>query len=150
MLSFLKSFSHRLEGMIMAPSVEINVDATGLMIRGYDPVAYFKEGRQIPGRLDISVEYGGAKYLFSSTANRDAFNADPEKYVPQYGGYCAFGVSMGKKFDIDPASWRIVDDKLYFNLNPSILEKWSADAKGYINKSEKHWPQIRGKAPSEL
>jgi YHS domain-containing protein len=136
--------------MIMAPSVEVNADATGLVIRGYDPVAYFTEGRPVPGRSDISMEYGGAQYLFSSTANRDAFKADPEKYVPQYGGYCAFGVAMGKKFDIDPASWRIVDDKLYFNLNPSILEKWSADAKGYINKSEKNWPQIRGKAASEL
>ena len=134
----------------MAPSVEVNADAAGLVIRGYDPVAYFKEGRPVPGRSDISVEYGGAKYLFSSTANRDAFNADPEKYVPQYGGYCAFGVAMGKKFDIDPGSWRVVDGKLYFNLNPSILEKWSADAKGYITKSEKNWPQIRGKAASEL
>jgi YHS domain-containing protein len=134
----------------MAPSVEINADATGLVIRGYDPVAYFTEGRPVPGRSEISVEYGGAKYLFSSTANRDAFNAAPQKYVPQYGGYCAFGVAMSKKFDIDPASWRIVDGKLYFNLNPSILEKWSADAKGYINKSEKNWPQIRGKAPTEL
>jgi YHS domain-containing protein len=139
-----------MEAMIMATSVEINADATGLVIRGYDPVAYFSEGRPVPGRPDISVEYGGAKYLFSSTANRDAFNADPQKYVPQYGGYCAFGVAMAKKFDIDPASWRIVDGKLYFNLNPSILEKWSADAKGYINKSEKHWPLIRGKAASEL
>jgi YHS domain-containing protein len=136
--------------MNMGQSVEVNADATGLVIRGYDPVAYFTDGRPVPGRSDISVEYGGAKYLFSSTANRDAFNADPEKYVPQYGGYCAFGVAMAKKFDIDPSSWRIVDDKLYFNLNPSILEKWSADAKGYINKSEKYWPQIRGKAASEL
>jgi YHS domain-containing protein len=134
----------------MAASVKINVDATGLVIRGYDPVAYFTEGRPVPGRSDISVAYDGAKYLFSSTANRDAFNADPEKYVPQYGGYCAFGVAMGKKFDIDPSSWRIVDSKLYLNLNPSILEQWSADTKGYINKSEKYWPQISGKAPSEL
>jgi hypothetical protein len=86
----------------------------------------------------------------TSTANRDAFKADPEKYVPQYGGYCAFGVAMGKKFDIDPASWRIVDEKLYFNLNPSVLEKWSADTDGYLKKSEKYWPQIREKAPSEL
>jgi YHS domain-containing protein len=134
----------------MATSVEVNADATGLVIRGYDPVAYFTDGRPVPGLPDISAEYGGAKYLFASTANRDAFKADPEKYAPQYGGYCAFGVAIGKKFDVDPASWRIVDDKLYLNLNPSILEKWSADAKGYINKSETNWPQIRGKAASEL
>ena len=134
----------------MATSVEVNADATGLVIRGYDPVAYFTEGRPVPGLPDISAAYGGAKYLFASTANRDVFKADPEKYAPQYGGYCAFGVAIGKKFDVDPASWRIVDDKLYLNLNPSILEKWSADAKGYINKSEQNWPQIRDKAPSAL
>ena len=129
---------------------EVNADATGYVIRGYDPVAYFKEGRPVPGRPDLEVEYKGGKYLFTSTANRDAFKADPEKYLPQYGGYCAFGVAMGKKFDVDPASWRIVDTKLYFNLNPVILEKWSGDTKGYIQKSEKNWPQISEKAPSEL
>jgi YHS domain-containing protein len=136
--------------MIMAPSVEVNTDAMGLMIRGYDPVAYFTEGRPVPGRSDIPVEYGGAKYLFSSTKNRDAFEADPEKYVPQYGGYCAFGVSEGKKFDIDPASWRIMDGKLYVNLNPVVLEMWSKDTNKYLEKSEKNWPKIRGKAPAEL
>jgi YHS domain-containing protein len=134
----------------MAHSTEINVDATGLVIRGYDPVAYFTEGRPFPGSADLSVEYKGGKYLFASVANRDAFKANPEKYVPRYGGYCAYGVAVGKKFDIDPSSWRIVDEKLYFNLNPMILEKWSADAKGYIRKSEENWPQIREKAPSEL
>jgi YHS domain-containing protein len=134
----------------MAPSVEVNTDAMGLMIRGYDPVAYFTEGRPVPGNPDIAVEYGGAKYLFSSAANRAAFNADPEKYAPQYGGYCAFGVAEGKKFDIDPASWRIVDDKLYVNLNPVVLDMWSADTQKYLKKSEKNWPKIRGKAASEL
>ncbi len=96
------------------------------------------------------MEYQGGKYLFASLANREAFKADPEKYVPQYGGYCAFGVYEGKKFDVDPASWRIVDGKLYFNLNPVILEMWSADTKGYIQKAEKNWPKIRDKAASEL
>jgi YHS domain-containing protein len=116
----------------MSPSVEVNTDAMGLMIRGYDPVAYFTEGRPVPGNPDISLEYKDAKYLFSSAQNRDAFNADPEKYAPQYGGYCAFGVYEGKKFDIDPASWRIVDGKLYFNLNPVILEMWSKDISKYL------------------
>jgi YHS domain-containing protein len=134
----------------MAPSVEINTDAMGLMIRGYDPVAYFTEGRPVPGNPDISLEYRGAKYLFSSAQNRATFKADPEKYAPQYGGYCAFGVYEGKKFDIDPASWRIVDGKLYFNLNPVILEMWSKDIPKYLQEAEKNWPKIRGKAPAEL
>lgn len=134
----------------MALATEINTDATGVVIRGYDPVAYFTAGRPVPGRSDIYVEYGGGKYLFATPENRDAFNANPSAYVPQYGGYCAFGVSMPKKFDIDPASWRIVDNKLYLNLNPMILEKWSADALGYIQKAEENWPQIRAKAVSDL
>jgi YHS domain-containing protein len=134
----------------MAPSVEVNTDAMGLMIRGYDPVAYFTEGRPVPGNPDISVEYGGGKYLFSSTKNRDTFKADPDKYAPQYGGYCAFGVFEGKKFDVDPASWRIVGNKLYLNLNPVILEMWSKDTNKYLQESEKNWPKIRDKAPSEL
>ncbi len=83
-----------------------------------------------------------------STANRDAFNADPEKYVPQYGGYCAFGVAMGKKLRYRPlhpgGSW---NSKLYLNLNPSILEQGSADTKGYIKKSEKYWPQDQRQSP---
>ena len=130
--------------------LEVNTDATGFVIRGYDPVAYFTEGRPVPGRSDLSVEYEAGKYLFATAANRDAFKANPEKYVPRYGGFCAYGVAVGKKFDIDPSSWRIVDGRLYFNLNPVILEKWSEDAKGYIRKSEENWPQIRAKAPSEL
>lgn len=129
---------------------ELNIDASGLVIRGYDPVAYFLEGRPIAGRPNLPVEYKGGKYLFSSPANQGLFKENPEKYLPQYGGYCAFGVFEGKKFDIDPASWRIVDGKLYFNLNPMILDIWSADLKKHLQESERNWPKIRDKAPSEL
>jgi YHS domain-containing protein len=134
----------------MTPSVEVNTDAMGFMIRGYDPVAYFTEGRPVPGKPDISEEYGRAKYLFSSEANRGAFKDYPEKYIPQYGGYCAFGVFEGKKIDIDPASWRIVDGKLYFNHSPVVLDMWSKDINKHLQESEKNWPKIRSKAPSEL
>jgi YHS domain-containing protein len=136
--------------MTMAQSAEVNTDATGFVIRGYDPVAFFVERRPVPGRADLSAEYQGGTYLFATAANRDAFKANPEKYAPRYGGYCAYGVAVGKKFDIDAGSWRIVDEKLYFNLNPVILEKWSAEVKEYLGKSEKNWPKIRSKAPSEL
>jgi YHS domain-containing protein len=134
----------------MSVSPETNTDVTGVVIRGYDPVAYFLEGRPVPGKSELSYEFDGGKYLFSSSANRDAFKANSEAYAPQYGGYCAFGVAMKKKFDIDPASWRIVDGKLYFNLNPTILDQWLADSKGNIRKSEKYWPMIRDKQTSEL
>jgi YHS domain-containing protein len=145
----LASYKKRREA-IMEHSTEVNTDATGVVIRGYDPVAYFTEGRPVPGRPDLSVEYQGGKYLFATAANRDAFNANPEKYVPQYGGYCAYGVAKGKKFDIDPSSWRIVDGKNYFLLNPAILKEWSAKAKEYLHKSEENWPRISSKTPSEL
>jgi YHS domain-containing protein len=135
---------------VMTNPAELNTDATGLVIRGYDPVAYFTQGRPIPGRSDLSVEYEGGKYLFASPANRDMFRENPEKYMPQYGGFCAYGIAIAKKFDIDPSSWRIVDGKLYFNLSPSILEKWSADIKGYLRASQENWPKIRSKTPQEL
>jgi len=105
----------------MAYSAELNTDATGLVIRGYDPVAFFTGGRPVPGRPDLTAEYEGGTYLFANAANRDTFKANPEEYAPRYGGYCAYGVAAGKKFDIDAASWRIVDGKLYFNLNPVVL-----------------------------
>jgi YHS domain-containing protein len=136
--------------MTMAQSAEVNSDATGFVIRGYDPVAFFTEGRAVAGSPDLSEKYEGGTYLFSTSANRDTFKANPEKYAPRYGGYCAYGVAVGKKFDIDAASWRIVGEKLYFNLNPMILEKWSAETDDYIRKSEENWPKIRSKAPSEL
>ncbi len=137
-------------GLTMANSAELNTDATGYVIRGYDPVAFFTESRPVPGRPEFSAEYQGGTFLFATAANRDAFKANPGNFAPQYGGYCAYGVAVGKKFDIDAASWRIVDGKLFFNLNPVILEKWSAEVKEYIRKSEEKWPRIRAKAPSEL
>ena len=134
----------------MTPSAAVNTDATGFVIRGYDPVAFFTEGRPLPGHPDLSAEYEGGTYLFATAANRDAFKAKPERYAPRYGGYCAYGVAVGKKFDIDPGSWRIVDGKLFFNLNPVILEKWSRESGEFIRKSEGNWPRIRSKAPLEL
>ncbi|MDU0460735.1 MAG: YHS domain-containing (seleno)protein [Geobacteraceae bacterium] len=134
----------------MTRSVEVNTDVTGMVIRGYDPVAFFTQGRAVPGSPEFSTEYGGGTYLFATAVNRDTFRADPERYAPRYGGFCAYGVAVGKKFDIDAGSWRIKDDKLYFNLNPQILETWSKDVDGYISKSEDNWPLIRSKDASEL
>lgn len=134
----------------MKPSTAVNTDATGLVIRGYDPVAYFAEGKAVAGRPEYSAEFEGGNYLFATAANRDAFTAEPGKYAPQYGGYCAYGVAVGKKFDVDAGSWRIVDGRLYFNLNPMILEKWGADLADYLHQSEENWPKIRNREPSEL
>lgn len=131
-------------------SPQANTDPTGVVLHGYDPVAYFTDGKPVAGDEQFSAEYDGGKYLFSTAANRDSFVANPAKYAPQYGGFCAFGVSVGKKFDVDPASFKIVDGKLYLNLNPQVLKKWSMDTMGYLQKSESNWSRIRDKAPNEL
>lgn len=122
----------------------------GLALHGFDPVAYFTEGRPVQGDTVITADHRGATYRFASATNRDAFAKSPDKYVPQYGGWCAYGVALGKKFDIDPASWRIVDGKLYLNLNPDIFKKWQADVPTHIAQANGNWPKIRDKEAGEL
>ena len=92
----LKGSLGKEESMMSTP--EVNINATALVIRGYDLVAYFTEGRPVPGRPDLEMKNKGGNF-FASTANRDAFKTEPEKYLSQYGGHCAFGVALGKKFE---------------------------------------------------
>jgi YHS domain-containing protein len=93
----------------------VNASFTGTAIEGYDPVAYFNEGRPVEGKSEFSQEWMDATWYFASAENRDLFAADPEKYAPQYGGYCAWAVSQGYTANIDPQAWKVVDDKLYLN-----------------------------------
>jgi hypothetical protein len=85
-----------------------------------------------------------ATWRFANAANRDKFQADPEKYAPRYGGYCAYAVSFGSTADIDPEAWTIVEGKLYLNKSKSIRQSWSQDIPGYIERADKHWPRIAG------
>lgn len=121
-----------------------------LAIHGYDPVAYFTEGQARVGLAKFTATHNGAAFRFVSQGNKDAFEGNPERFVPQYGGYCAFGVSVGAKFDGDPTLWRLVDNKLYFNLNPEIQANWLKDVPGNITKADQNWTRIRDKAPAEL
>lgn len=132
-----------------AAGPELNA-ADGLAVHGYDPVAYFTDGAPTMGDPGITAEWNGATYRFSSAANRDAFLADPAAYAPQYGGYCAMGTSLGKKIDIDPTLWRIVDGKLYLNSSAGAQSVWITDVPGNISKADAAWPQIKDKAPNEL
>jgi YHS domain-containing protein len=122
-----------------------NVDSSGLALKGYDPVAYFAEGKPVPGRPEFTARHEGATYRFASPANRDAFAAAPGNYAPQYGGYCAFGMASGYKAPIEPDAWTIVDGKLYLNYNQSVRSRWSADIPGFIRKAEANWPSVRSK-----
>ena len=121
-----------------------------LAIHGYDPVAYFDGGTARIGKAAHTATDGNAAYRFVSEANKKKFESNPERYTPQYGGYCAFGAAVGAKFDGDPQLFRIVDDKLYFNLNPDIQATWQKDIAGNIVKADRNWTEIQEKAPSEL
>jgi YHS domain-containing protein len=133
-----------------AAGVDVNATSTGLALRGYDPVAYFTKGQPTPGDFQITAEHGGATYRFASKENKAVFVADPQAYVPAYGGYCAFGTAMGFKFDGDPELWRIVDNRLYLNLAPGIQKRWESDRANLIVSANANWPQIADKAPEEL
>ena len=115
----------------------------GVAIEGTDPVAYFEEGKPVAGSSDFEHEWMGATWRFASAANRDRFAADPEKYAPEYGGYCAWAVSQGYTAKIDPAAWKIVDGKLYLNYSKDVQTQWSADIPGNITKGDANWPKIK-------
>ena len=122
-----------------------NLDSSGLALKGYDPVAYFAEGKPVQGKPEITASHEGASYRFASAANRDAFAAAPGKYAPQYGGYCAYGMASGYKAPIEPDAWTIVEGKLYLNYNQSVRSRWSSDIPGYIRKADANWPTVRSK-----
>ena len=113
-----------------------------LAVQGYDPVAYFNEGKPVKGDKDFSTEYQGATFRFASAANRDKFVKSPQAYAPQYGGYCAWAVSQGYTAKGDARNWKIVDGKLYLNYNTSIQKKWEADVPGFIKAANTNWPGV--------
>lgn len=147
----MQSFVTSLAALLIAASATtttagdlVNVaGASGIAIDGYDPVAFFTEGKPVHGSPSITATHRGATYLFANEANRKRFSADPDRYVPQYGGYCAYGVSVGALFPVDVSTWQVRNGKLYLNLNPEILSAFNADFEGAIAKAEKNWPALR-------
>ena len=121
-----------------------------LALRGFDPVAYFTKNKAVEGSHTITAVHDGAVYQFVSEANKKAFEGNPAKYVPAYGGFCAFGVAAGAKFDGDPRVWKIVDGRLYLNLNRDIQAKWQEDVPGNIQKAETNWKKIRSTPAANL
>lgn len=134
----------------IAAGVEINATTTGLALQGYDPVAYFTEGEPTPGSWKITSVHDEAVYRFANEENKAAFEANPGAYLPQYGGYCAFGAAMGFKFDGDPHQWKIVDGELYLNISADVQERWLTDVPGFVERADRNWTEIADKHPSEL
>lgn len=113
-------------------------------------MAYFTAGAPTAGKAEFNAAHAGVTYHFASAANRDAFKAEPAKYAPQYGGFCAMGVALEKKLDGDPNAWRIHDGKLYLNVSKDVQKKWLEDVPGNNKKADVNWPQIKGKTPKSL
>lgn len=124
---------------------EVNTDKTGLAIHGYDPVAYFAQNAAVPGDFQITAEHDGATYRFATKANKATFEKSPAQYVPQFGGYCAYGIGLGAKFTADPTIFKIVDGKLYLNLNPKIADAFNKDVKDALAKAATQWPALVSK-----
>lgn len=129
---------------------DTETDANDVILAGHDAVAYFTEGKPVLGSADYTAEYNGAVYRFSSSENRDLFRAEPESYAPQYGGYCAFGLSFGKKFEIDGKAFKVVDGKLYVNKNLKVAKAWNKDVPKHIVEAEGFWPRVEFTAPADL
>jgi len=128
----------------------VNTNEANLALHGYDAVAYFTGGTPMVGDARYSAKYQGATYHFASAANRAAFKAKPAAYAPQYGGFCAMGVALEKKLDGDPMVWKIVDGKLYLNVNQDVSVAWNRDIPGNLAKAEENWPTIKSKTPDSL
>lgn len=122
---------------------EYNTLHAGLGAKGYDVVAYFTQGKPVQGVAQYEHVYGGVTWRFASQKHRDLFAANPEKYAPQYGGFCSWGVAQGKLFDVDPVKgWTVHDGKLYLNFNADLNKTFRGDAKGFAAKAEKNWPGL--------
>lgn len=118
--------------------------APGLAVHGYDVVAYFTDQKPVRGDAKFSIIHDDATYRFASKEHADTFKAAPDKYLPCYGGFCAFGISVGAKFDGDPLLWSLVGGKLYLNLDPDISAAFAKDVAGNIKKADANWPKLAG------
>jgi YHS domain-containing protein len=123
---------------------------SGAAIGGTDPVAYFTAGKPVAGTDEFTAKYDDVTWKFSSAANRDKFLADPAKYAPQYGGFCAFGAAMGFKVPVVPEAWSIVDGKLYLNNSLHVQKRFEQDIPGHINNATLNWEIIKDTKPEDL
>jgi YHS domain-containing protein len=134
----LNGFPSFAAGAPPSPVAAVNT-TDGVALKGYDPVAYFVTGQPTPGVETHTYDWKGVTYRFASNENLELFKADPEKYLPQYGGYCAYAMSINRIADIDPDRWAIVEGKLYLNNNFFAHTLWSVNKGGNIASGDKHW-----------
>ena len=152
MIRAKKSWTKMFAGVILTSSLllafqmgeKVNKSSAGLAIKGYDPVAYFEDGKPVKGDAAYEYQWKGATWRFSNAAHREAFTKEPNRYAPQYGGFCAYGVSEGHAAPVDPEAWSIVSGKLYLNYDKKVREGWKKDTDGRIRKADQNWPKLSG------
>lgn len=130
--------------------VETSTNSDNVILAGHDAVAYFTENRAVLGSAEFTATHKDAVYRFSSAQNRDLFTANPNKYEPAYGGYCAYGASLGKKFSVNGKAFKVVNGKLYVNKNLSVYKTWVKDIPGNIKKADGHWKNIKSIPANQL
>jgi YHS domain-containing protein len=120
----------------------INVDKTGLALKGYDPVAYFTENKPVMGNAQFVSTYNGARYQFASAANKSAFDANPAKYEPQFGGFCAYAASEGHTAKIEPDAFEVLNGRLLLQYDKDVRETFNKDPQGRLKKADANWPGL--------
>lgn len=130
--------------------VDTQTDSNDVILAGHDAVAYFTQNKPVLGKSEFTAVHNDAIYRFSSAANRDAFNRNPEKYAPAYGGFCAFGTTFGKKFEIDGKAFEIVEGKLYVNKNLDVYQAWKKDIPKHLVEAQEQWPTIEFTPSAQL
>jgi YHS domain-containing protein len=141
-LLFLLAFAAVVLPSFAQTKILLNVDKGGLAIQGYDPVAFFTEGKPVKGKPEFPARHKGALYYFASKEHRDLFKADPAKYEPSFGGYCAYGVSRNKLVEIDVEAFQIVNNRLLLQYSKGVREDFNKDTKGNLAKADGNWPAI--------
>ena len=145
-MNTLKKFFLTTSALIFAVTIGLAVSVTDYdlpAVGGYDLVSYHQETGPVRGSGYHAAHHEGVAYLFANEANKAAFEATPERYLPAYNGFCAYGVAVGKKFHTDPTVYEIVDDRLYLNLDSGIQKEWSKDISGNIAKADENWKSLR-------
>lgn len=131
-----------LAGAAFAADLVNVAGASRIALSGYDTVAFFTDSKPVHGTPDHTFEYQGATYLFANEEHRKLFAANPGRYAPQYGGFCAYGAAVGALFPVDVSTWQVRNGKLYLNLNPDILQAFNADFDGNVAKAQSNWPGL--------
>lgn len=133
-----------LAGPATATVAKVNVNGAGVAIEGYDPVAYFELSKPVEGKAKFQASFDGATYQFSSQRHLELFKKNPEKYLPEYGGYCAFGMRYGQTSRVDPHTWNIVDGRLYLSLNHGTQAVWQKKPRENITIADQLWKKLIG------